>query len=178
MITPDEQRLYLMAASQPLRDIATLMLETGMRPEAVYRIERANVNVEAEDPYIFNPFGKTKAAKRRIPLNTAALEVIRRRMTQAKGSFLFPGRGIGDNPIVKVNNAHTGAVIRSGVQRFTLYTLRHTWATRAAQAGVDLVTLASLLGHSRIQMVLRYAHPTQEHQFAAMRKIEGFSVAK
>ena len=36
--------------------------------------------------------------------------------------------------------------------------------------GVDLVTLAAMLGHSRIQMVLRYAHPTEEHQFAAMEK--------
>jgi hypothetical protein len=37
-------------------------------------------------------------------------------------------------------------------------------------AGVDLVTLAAMLGHSRIQMVLRYAHPTEAHQFAAMEK--------
>lgn len=36
-------------------------------------------------------------------------------------------------------------------------------------AGIDLVTLAAMLGHSRIQMVLRYAHPTEEHQFAAMK---------
>jgi len=32
------------------------------------------------------------------------------------------------------------------------------------EAGVDLVTLAAMLGHSRIQMVLRYAHPTEEHR--------------
>lgn len=43
--------------------------------------------------------------------------------------------------------------------RFRLYDLRHTWATRAAEAGVDLVTLAALLGHSKIVMVMRYAHP-------------------
>jgi site-specific recombinase XerD len=45
-------------------------------------------------------------------------------------------------------------------------------------AGVDLMTLAAMLGHSRIQMVLRYAHPTEEHQFQAMRKIEGFVTGK
>ena len=39
-----------------------------------------------------------------------------------------------------------------------------------AMAGVDLVTLAAMLGHSKINMVMRYAHPTQEHQFAAMEK--------
>lgn len=38
------------------------------------------------------------------------------------------------------------------------------------QAGVDLVTLAAMLGHSKINMVMRYAHPTEEHQFAVMEK--------
>ena len=67
---------------------------------------------------------------------------------------------------------HTAALERSKVTRFRLYDLRDTWATRMAMAGVDLVTLAAMLGHSRIQMVLRYAHPTEEHQFAAMEKMQ------
>ena len=45
-------------------------------------------------------------------------------------------------------------------------------------AGIDLVTLAAMLGHSRIQMVLRYAHPTEEHQVNAMRKLEEFTAAR
>jgi integrase len=74
--------------------------------------------------------------------------------------------------ILKLNNAHRGAISRYGVEAFRLYDLLQTFATRAAEAGVDLVTLASLLGHSRIQMVMRYAHPTEEHQINAIRKIE------
>ena len=54
---------------------------------------------------------------------------------------------------MKVNAAHSAALIRSKVAPFRLYDLCHTWATRAAMAGVDLVTLAAMLGHSRIQMV-------------------------
>ena len=61
---------------------------------------------------------------------------------------------------------------------FRLYDLRHTFATRAAEAGVDIMTLAALLGHSRIQMVMRYAHPTEEHQFNAMKKMEANRLAK
>jgi len=48
-----------------------------------------------------------------------------------------------------------------GLKPFWLYDLRHTWATRAAMSGIDLVTLAAMPDHSRIQMVLSYAHPTQ-----------------
>jgi site-specific recombinase XerD len=52
--------------------------------------------------------------------------------------------------------------------------LRHTWATRAVEAGIDLMTLAAMLAHSKINMVLRYAHPTQEHQTNAMDKMEQY----
>lgn len=43
VVTPEEERLFLMAASQPLRDFATLIVDTGIRPEEVTRIERSNV---------------------------------------------------------------------------------------------------------------------------------------
>jgi integrase len=185
VLTAEEEKLYLLAASQPLRDIATLMLETGMRPEEVCRIRRENVHLE--QCYIFNPFGKTRAARRKVPLTNRALVVLDRRLESIKSDFLFPGRAT-NQPIVKVNAAHVGTLARinriraeaneTPTPRFRLYDLRHTWATRAAMAGVDLVTLAALLGHSRIQMVLRYAHPTEEHQFAAMRKVEAFRTVK
>jgi len=59
--------------------------------------------------------------------------------------------------------------------KFRLYDLRHTWATRAAESGIDLVTLAAMLGHSKINMVLRYAHPTEQHQRSAAEKLEQFN---
>jgi len=42
----------------------------------------------------------------------------------------------------------------------------------------DLVTLASLLSHSKIQVVMRYAHPTQEHQGRFAERLEKFNVAR
>jgi hypothetical protein len=45
-------------------------------------------------------------------------------------------------------------------------------------SGVDLVTLAAMLGHSRIKMVLRYAHPTHEHQTQAVQRLEEFNAAR
>jgi hypothetical protein len=40
------------------------------------------------------------------------------------------------------------------------------------------VTLASLLGHSKINMVMRYAHPTQEHQTRSVERLEQFNAVK
>ena len=38
------------------------------------------------------------------------------------------------------------------------------------QEGIDLATLAAILGHSSIRIVQRYVHPTAEHKRAAMAK--------
>jgi integrase len=175
-LTFEEQRIYLDTASQPLRDAAILMLETGMRPEEVYRIKIDNINLDGA--YLFNPYGKTKAAKRKIPINKTALEVIAKRIDQVPGPCLFPSPDDPLKPVLKLNNAHYGALRRSGLKPFRLYDLRHTWATRAAMSGIDLVTLAAMLGHSRIQMVLRYAHPTEQHQAEAARRLEEFNTSR
>jgi integrase len=172
----DEQARYLAAATPLLRDVATLMLETGMRPEEVYRIRPENVNLGSG--FLFNPYGKTKAARRRVPLNTAARNVLARRMAGLETPFIFPCDTDRARPVPKVNNAHDRAVKNAKVARFRLYDLRHTWATRAAESGIDLVTLAALLGHSKIQMVLRYAHPTQEHQARSVERMEQFVAAR
>jgi integrase len=175
VITYEEQAKYLARATSMLSDVATLMLGTGMRPEEVYRIKPENLHLD--ENYLFNPYGKTKAAKRRIKLTTVGKAVLARRMIackEAKSTFLFPHATDENRPVPKVNSAHDRAVKDSKVAHFRLYDLRHTWATRAVEAGIDLVTLAAMLGHSKINMVLRYAHPTQEHQTKAMEKMEQF----
>jgi integrase len=166
----EEEKKYLAAATPLLRDVATLMLQTGMRPEEVYRIQPENVHLKGG--YLVNPFGKTKAAKRRITLTQTARGVLARRIAGAEVPYLFPHDTDSSRPTPKVNNAHDRAVRDSKVAPFRLYDLRHTWATRAAESGIDLVTLAAMLGHSKINMVLRYAHPTARHQAQAMRSME------
>ncbi|QNI31150.1 tyrosine-type recombinase/integrase [Alloacidobacterium dinghuense] len=136
VLTYDEQESYLKAATPRLRDVATLMLETGMRPEEVFRIRRENVFLASG--YLFNPYGKTKAARRQIALTGAAKEVLIRRINGAE-PYLFPCETNPTRPVPKVNNAHDRAVRDAKVAPFRLYDLRHTWATRAARSGIDLV---------------------------------------
>jgi integrase len=173
VLSYEEERLYLTACQQPLYDIAVLMLETGMRPEELYRLRVENVNLA--EGYIFNPRGKTKAARQKLPLTRRATDVLKGRIN---GEYVFPLDGDPSKPMGKANYLHTKAWEASGIAPARLYDLRHTFATRAVEAGVDLVTLAALLGHSKIQMVLRYAHPQAEHKAQAIRKMEEFQVAR
>jgi integrase len=156
-----------------LRDIATLILETGMRPEEVYTLRPENVDMVKGTLQV--PHGKTPAARRLLKLTSTASEVLRSRIRGLETPYVFSCESDPARPIPKINNAHDRAVKASGIPPLRLYDLRHTWATRAAMSGIDLVTLAAMLGHSRIQMVLRYAHPTQEHQTNAMERLERFN---
>ena len=59
-------------AKQPLRDIATTMVDGGFRPEEVFRMRWENVHFQPAGKalygYIYNPFGKTKYAKRNVSM--------------------------------------------------------------------------------------------------------------
>jgi integrase len=168
VLTYTEQKAYLSAAAPTLRDVATTILDTGMRPEEVFTLRAPNLFLE--DGYLRVLRGKTPAAKRRIDLSPGVLGILTRRLEVAGQGYLFPCDGDPARPLESIQSAHERALKESKVAAFRPYDLRHTFATRAAEV-VDLVTLAAMLGHSRIQMVLRYAHPTQIHQSSSMEKL-------
>ena len=55
------------------------------------------------------------------------------------------------------------------------HTLRHTFATRAVEAGIDIKALSELLGHSNVQTTLnRYVHSSLSHKRANVEKLKLF----
>ncbi len=177
VLSPEEEFAYLTAASQPLRDVATIILETGMRPGEVFHLRKEDVNLDIG--FVQIPRGKTLFARRTIPLTKRALAVFSRRATEAIAEWLFPSRNDPHRPIGWLRKAHIETLRRAAINPpFRLYDLRHTALTRMAMAGVDLPTLRELAGHANIQMTMRYVHPTPEHKREALRKLEKFTVGQ
>lgn len=176
VVSFEEEIKYLANASTTLRDIAQIILDTGLRPEEVFRIRVEHIDFAAQT--IFNPFGKTKAARRTVTMTAEVCAILRRRVKAARGPFVFPAKGGVDKPIGSVRRAHDNAVERSGIrEHFRLYDLRHTFATRAVAGGVDLPTLSAMLGHTSIQMTMRYVHPAEEQKKIAAGKLEAYRIA-
>ncbi len=175
VVTFEEELAYFQAASQCLQDIARVILDTGMRPEEVYRMEVENLDFQRRT--IFIPFGKTRAAKRTIPMTDEVWELLKKRAVEARGHYVFPSPRKSNGPIGGVREAHEAAIRRARVQEhFRLYDLRHTFATRFIAAGGDLPTLAAILGHTKIQMTMRYVHPAEQQKRLAMGRLESYKL--
>ena len=54
---------------------------------------------------------------------------------------------------------------------FRLYDARYTFASHAVENGIDLLVLASILEHSSLKMVMRYAHPSENEKRDAVIKM-------
>lgn len=66
------------------------------------------------------------------------------------------------------------ALEAAGVKDFTWHCLRHTFASRLIMMGVDIRTVAELMGHKSLQMTMRYAHLAPEHKAAAVARLDDF----
>jgi integrase len=171
VLTPAEEAPYFSRAAKngDLHDLARLILNQGMRPDEVVCLRTEDVELESGKLYVRH--GKSPAARRILHLINDSRQILSDRMN-GKSPWVFPSKRKPGEHITRLNNAHDRIcenATKAGVMlNFVLYDLRHTFATRLAQAGVDLATLAAILGHNSFRIVQRYVHPTAEHQRTAM----------
>ncbi|CAN5411170.1 site-specific integrase [soil metagenome] len=170
VLSRDEERLYLIACPQPLQDVAGLMIETGMRPSEIYQLKRENVSIE--NNYLQIEKSKTKSSNRKVWLSDKAALILRHRFERFAGGYLFP-KGEKDfaPPTYQLNDQHRTTLKRIDL-KFRLYDCRHTFATRAVESGIDLLTLAHLLGHSSLDEVMRYAHINETRKNEAIQQMQ------
>jgi integrase len=65
----------------------------------------------------------------------------------------------------------------AGIKRFSMHALRHTYATRAIERGVQPKVLQKLLGHASIKTTMdKYVHVTDESLSQAIKQFEGTAV--
>ena len=178
VLTLEEVDKYLAVAKGDLRDFAVLALETGARPMELFAFERSDINLEGK--YVSLPGTKTRRAKRDVPVTDDALEVLRRRMEKNADTFVFPvSRPKTKNTDVKhitsLRKAHDAVIAKHFTKDpFTVYTFRHTYGTRHAQAGTELPVLAELMGHSSIQTTMIYVHCSRKMKVEATARLQAY----
>jgi integrase len=157
----------------PDLDIA---LNTGMRLSEQYRLEWDHVDFENG---ILTVVTSKTGEGRHIPLNDAALGALRVLEKKRVGNYVFlraSGHGAerGER-VLSPREWFPDAVAKAGVENVSWHVLRHSFASRLVMQGVDIRTVAELLGHLVIQQTMRYSHLAPEHKRDAVRRLAGFA---
>jgi integrase len=175
---------YLAALSQPLRDVAVLILETGLRIGEAVSLEWHDVHlqpaVHAKFGYIRIRHGKSKNANRNLSLSERAASMLRARKTGSKSSWVFPGDN-SDSAILGRSLDHQHAAVRTAMKlpkEFVLHSLRHTMLSRLGEAGADVFSIMRIAGHSSVTVSQRYVHPTPEGLERAFERLQDLNAAK
>jgi integrase len=154
-----------------------LSLHTGMRMSEQYGLHWNQVDFERRQLHLT----KTKNGDPRvIPLNTvalAALDQLNGKKTRPATEPVFPSARTGDS-LQGSRGWFSTALDKAKVPDYTWHCNRHTLGSRLVMAGVDLRTVAELLGRRTLQMVMRYSHLAPEHQTSAVDCLVNFQGQK
>ncbi len=166
-LLPDlSERMYC----DHLQPIVLLALNTGMRKGEILNLLWDDIDLERADLQVRS--GNSKSGKsRHIALNTGTVTMLREwKIDSCKSKWVFEGKD--DRPITDIKTAWNAVIKSASIENFRFHDLRHNFASQLVMAEVDLNTVRELLGHSNLEMTLRYAHLAPEHKAQAVAKLE------
>ena len=198
--TASAKRLFTLSTSNPLWMVAflasLLAYCTGMRAGEIRSLVLGDIHLEEASPFIRIRAQATKSRRERdVPLNAGACWAVRRLLERAVSlnctnpeHFLLPlnrskhtrpddpRRGAkGYDPTTHQSSwasAWRSLRRKAGVPKFRFHDLRHSFITAAAEAGVPVSVIQSIVGHLSPEMTMRYTHIQSQAQQQAVKAVE------
>lgn len=175
-LTDKEQAFLLDCCHGITLSIVMTALQTGLRWNEIMNLKwsqspKSNyVDFDNNVIVIHSAWSKGKKS-RFIPLSYALrCELLALKKT-AKSEYIFANPKMG-KPFNNIRRSFTRAVKESGLEGLKFHDLRHVFASRLVQKGVDLYVVQQLLGHSSPKMTQRYAHIQPDHFKTAINEID------
>src|SRR5262249_7248390 len=158
-----------------LRGVIVAMLDTACRPGEILSLQWRDVSLERRELTIRAEKEKTRR-ERIIPISSRLMATLELRRLDPAGREHVPDAYVfGDDlgrQIKCVNEAWRNACERAGIVGFQLRDLRHEAASRFDEAGVPIVYVSTLLGHSNISTTSRYLNIHRRGLHAAMQAFQ------
>ncbi len=127
---------------------------------------------------------KTNGSKRDIPIMPQLLDDFKRyRESQIslkkqngiihqETDFVFQSLAFREHEPKRFYDKYLEILKDANIQNADFHTLRHTFATRAIENGMDITTLSAILGHTQTSTTVnRYCHAIEEHKKIGMKKV-------
>lgn len=121
--------------------------------------------------YIDKP--KTKSSERVIPLPTCIIELMKEYSITSKSDYVIENKKSERMSIRSYQYIFEKITEKVGVRKLNFHAIRHTFATRAIECGMDIKTLSEIMGHKSASITLnRYAHSMLDTKIAMMNKMQ------
>jgi integrase len=164
-LTDDVQRRLVECASEELRPILKIALLTGMRQGEILKLKWKDINFRLCEIRIPSENAKSKK-ERFVPISpelSAELDTLPR-----KSEYVFYNADTGTH-VQYVRRSFKSALEAADIEGLRFHDLRHLAASRLVKV-TDVVTASKILGHSSLDMTLRYVHSMQKDRHAAIEK--------
>ena len=173
-LSDEERERFLLACKESsnssLYVAVILALSTGARKNEIWKLSWEKVDLNNR----FILFEETKNDEpRTVPLQGHALELMleRSKTRRIETNLVFPSR-INPQKNLNFRRPFFMALKAAKIENFRWHDLRHCTGSYLVMAGVDMRTIAEILGHKTIQMTQRYAHLSSEHLKEAHAKMD------
>ena len=177
--TKEEIEAMHAAALDPFArdDIASIVLVaayTGMRQGELLKLRVKDIDLGTQQIYIGGRDGfETKGKNfRTVPIHGRIQQVIHNRCEYAKRDTLIFGDDwpSGKDQLIRAFKKVRNYSVKKD-DKWTFHSLRHTFATWCAEAGVPIRTIMGLMGHANVETTLRYAKVTDQSRVDAINAI-------
>ena len=164
-LTEDEEKELLSCATNPqwLRRLLVVALHTGMRRGEILNLMWQNIDFTRR---MITVVRSKNGEKRAIPMSNFTSSVLKGVKVRDISGKVFP---ISERSL---RVAFEKTLKKAGISNFKFHDLRHTFATRLVQNGVDLYKVKELLGHKTLSMTARYAHHYPESLRASVEVLD------
>lgn len=180
-ITP-AQAESLIAAARTVSNLphltcfAALAFHTGARKNELLKLPETSWRHSENSIALDGAQTKTKR-RRLLPLNATARAALERmdawRCAHCPWSpWIFPSPVTPGNPIWKMDKLFKRACALVSIEDFRIHDMRHTFASWLVMAGVNLLVVRDLLGHSSVKMTERYAHLAKWTNWEAVQRLD------
>ena len=182
-VSEDELQILLNNTTGMLKELILFASKTGVRFGEMIALSWDQVILDDNNPRIVieksvsrGILGGTKTNKiRYIPLTNEICELLRSK--ENKTGLLFPGKkGLYASQSTFIHELHK-ACDRAGIKRTGFHGFRHGFCSSLSEAGVPLMDMRDLMGHSSYAMLSRYTHASPESLQHAIRLLDAKKVA-
>jgi integrase len=114
---------------------------------------------------------KTETSKRTVPINSRLRQILMAMYEQSHSDYVISTKQSFVSPRTFEYHFHKILEI-CNIEKINFHVLRHTFATRCMEVGVDIKTLSELLGHASVDITLNtYVHSSLERKRSEIEKL-------